>query len=160
MIASHKIVTGRDLGCLFWVPNLISVATLHYIDNLFQDCSNSSGLERELLQSCTKPLICSVMLCCFNIVLSIFKYSHLSVVDDSGINQLDFLAERLLLSSWYICPPVNWSPSVSAITCRELHESVSKYLVTFPNYQKWVWSDYMGGIKLLCSWSNTSGFPP
>ena len=28
-----------------------------YIDGLLQDCSNSSALAMELLQSCTKPLI-------------------------------------------------------------------------------------------------------
>ena len=30
-----------------------------YIDGLVQDCSNSSALAVELLQSCTEPLICS-----------------------------------------------------------------------------------------------------
>ena len=29
-----------------------------HINNLVQDCSNSSALAMELLQSCTKPLIC------------------------------------------------------------------------------------------------------
>ena len=29
-----------------------------YIDGLVQDCSNSSVLAMELLQSCTKPSIC------------------------------------------------------------------------------------------------------
>ena len=30
----------------------------HYMDGLVQDCSNSSALAMELLQACTKPLIC------------------------------------------------------------------------------------------------------
>ena len=34
-------------------------ATVLYIDGLVQDCSNSSALAMELLQSCTKPSICA-----------------------------------------------------------------------------------------------------
>ena len=30
-----------------------------YIDGLVQDCSNSSALAMELLQSCAKPSICT-----------------------------------------------------------------------------------------------------
>ena len=33
----------------------------HHFDGLVHDCSNSSALALELLQSCTKPLICSVI---------------------------------------------------------------------------------------------------
>ena len=34
-----------------------NIRSLLYIDSLVQDCSNSSALEMELLQSCTKPSI-------------------------------------------------------------------------------------------------------
>ena len=40
------------LKCL-WVPSV----QREYINGLVQDCSNSSALAKELLQSCTKPLI-------------------------------------------------------------------------------------------------------
>ena len=35
--------------------------TEHHIDGLVQDYSNSSALAMELLQSCTKPLICFIV---------------------------------------------------------------------------------------------------
>ena len=38
---------------------------VEYIDGLLQDCSNSSALATELLQSCTKPSIYTVMLFLF-----------------------------------------------------------------------------------------------
>ena len=34
---------------------------IHYIDGLVQDCSNSIANAMELLQSCTKPSICTVL---------------------------------------------------------------------------------------------------
>ena len=40
------------------VNEIIHVAWEYDIDGLVQDCSNSSVLVVELLQSCTKPLIC------------------------------------------------------------------------------------------------------
>ena len=39
--------------------NILAVAYWVYIDGLVQDCSNSSALVMELLQSCTKPLTCA-----------------------------------------------------------------------------------------------------
>ena len=36
----------------------------HDIDGLVQYCSNSSALAMELLQSCTKPPLCIVIVCC------------------------------------------------------------------------------------------------
>ena len=39
------------------VENVPSISTLLYIDGLVQDCSNSSALAMELLQSCAKPSI-------------------------------------------------------------------------------------------------------
>ena len=44
-------MTWRHINWLRYLTNL------HYINGLVQDCSNSSALAMELLQSCTKPLI-------------------------------------------------------------------------------------------------------
>ena len=43
------------MRCLFWVQ---------YIDGLVQDCSNSSALAMELLQSCTRPSTCIIIFSC------------------------------------------------------------------------------------------------
>ena len=37
----------------------VDAKPLHYIDSLVQDCSISSALAMEILQSCTKPQIYS-----------------------------------------------------------------------------------------------------
>ena len=42
---------------MVWHLCLFSVNTHGYMDGLVQDCSNSSALAMELLQSCTKPWI-------------------------------------------------------------------------------------------------------
>ena len=42
-------------GCYFF----LSWSWISHIDGLAQDCSNSSALAMELLQSCTKPSICN-----------------------------------------------------------------------------------------------------
>ena len=44
--------------CLCHVEEGKAPEQSHYIDGLGQDCSNSSALAMELLQSCAKPLIC------------------------------------------------------------------------------------------------------
>ena len=49
----------------------VSLVSLQYIDGLAQDCSNSSGLAMELLQSCTKPSICLYSYCSVNDFMSI-----------------------------------------------------------------------------------------
>ena len=54
---------GRAMGCLFckfkvWSNHLWKLQ--HDIDGLVQDCSISSALAMEILQSCTKPSICIV----------------------------------------------------------------------------------------------------
>ena len=41
----------------FCIPLFIDVCVWENIDGLVQECSNSSVLAMELLQSCTKPLI-------------------------------------------------------------------------------------------------------
>ena len=38
--------------------NLLICVVQWWINGLVQDCSNSSALAMELLQSCTKPLMC------------------------------------------------------------------------------------------------------
>ena len=42
------------------------------IDGLVQDCSNSSALAMELLQSCTKPSISSIVYNCEVLLISKF----------------------------------------------------------------------------------------
>ena len=52
------------------LPPRMQVSRVSHIDGLVQDCSISSALAMEILQSCTKPLICTeshirkVLLCC------------------------------------------------------------------------------------------------
>ena len=55
-IADFTIV---DKDGLFW----LSIVTSPQFDGLVQDCSNSSALAMELLQSCAKPSSWSVMSC-------------------------------------------------------------------------------------------------
>ena len=61
---------SKFLLCLLWESWIemcvrsVDISSIHwgncgaYIDGLAQDCSNSSALAMELLQSCTKPSIC------------------------------------------------------------------------------------------------------
>ena len=62
----------------------------HHIDGLVQDCSNSSALAMELLQSCTKPSIYSI------VYRKIFHYSNqavplpLCIVNEAGWNYMEF----------------------------------------------------------------------
>ena len=48
-IMNYITISNNVLTLYFHVP---------FIDGLVQDCSNSSALAMELLQSCTKPTIC------------------------------------------------------------------------------------------------------
>ena len=41
-----------------WSTVYMAFKGSHQVDGLVQDCSNSSALAMELLQSCTKPLKC------------------------------------------------------------------------------------------------------
>ena len=50
-------VDGTHLGICRGLPHSVLRNLNPYIDGLVQDCSNSSALAMELLQSCTKPLI-------------------------------------------------------------------------------------------------------
>ena len=45
----------RHLLTVVPVTAAVTAGKLAKIDGLVQDCSNSSGLAKELLQSCTKP---------------------------------------------------------------------------------------------------------
>ena len=50
-----------------------------YIDGLVQDCSNSSALAMELLQSCTKPSIYAFMIqmFCFYFIMFVVIYKNI-----------------------------------------------------------------------------------
>ena len=62
-----------------WTPNiLLQVAVSEvlghaHFDGLVQDCSNSSALTMELLQSCTKPSICTATLSVYTRV-AVYQY--------------------------------------------------------------------------------------
>ena len=46
---------------------------LKYIDGLVQDCSNSSAIPMEFLQSCTEPAICNIYISlCINKISKLF----------------------------------------------------------------------------------------
>ena len=51
---NDQVSTGQDL-------RIAIIVVTRLIDGLVQDCSNSSVLAMELLQSCTKPSICSLL---------------------------------------------------------------------------------------------------
>ena len=58
---THEYTQRSDKHKVEWQRSEIYTTAIEYIDGLVQDCSISSALAMELLQSCTKP--------------SIFKYS-------------------------------------------------------------------------------------
>ena len=60
--------------CLFWELKQKYYTNMH-IDGLVQDCSNSSALAIELLQSCTKPSIYLILVCNVYFLTLNFKYS-------------------------------------------------------------------------------------
>ena len=53
-----RFVMLKQLWAGSWDPALRNSFYYLYFDCLVQDCSNSSALAMELLQSCAKPLIC------------------------------------------------------------------------------------------------------
>ena len=63
---SGSEATLKNTGTINWYQTKTqhntawTMCRLSYIDGLVQDCSNSSALAMELLQSCTKPSICAV----------------------------------------------------------------------------------------------------
>ena len=75
-----------------------------YIDGLVQDCSNSSALAMELLQSCTKPSICNQL---YHYELAhgaatSFKAQHIPLPDSLGqvklpVWQVDLIKSMLSL---------------------------------------------------------------
>ena len=59
LLIVHVSALERDCP----LPHILHTARYtEYFDGLVQDCSNSSALAMELLQSCTKPSICSFRL--------------------------------------------------------------------------------------------------
>ena len=56
----HSWMIGSGFCCeeMQWIP-FQSLSRVSYINGLVQDCSNSTALAMELLQSCTKPSISS-----------------------------------------------------------------------------------------------------
>ena len=62
LLIVHVSALERD-WCLCPLPHILHTARYtEYFDGLVQDCSNSSAVAMELLQSCTKPSICSFRL--------------------------------------------------------------------------------------------------
>ena len=78
-----------------------------YIDCLVQDCSNSSGLAMELLQSCTKPsiwcspavspLIHSILTYIFQLYLYTLKSSSVKSIKDNVVFSCHMLSLRMTL---------------------------------------------------------------
>ena len=53
----------------------VELHAVEHADGLVQDRSNSSALAMELLQSCTKPLMYSVVFCCA-LCCFVLKWEH------------------------------------------------------------------------------------
>ena len=53
---------------------LYKTKNIQHIDGLVQDCGNSSALAMELLQSCTKPSLCTPF--CIDIILYIINHNN------------------------------------------------------------------------------------
>ena len=62
----HKV----DWASFHTIIITLVIMTSYYFDGLVQDCSNSSALARELLQSCAEPSISLVRYLDLNILLS------------------------------------------------------------------------------------------
>ena len=98
-------ITGHDSSARPAWPN---------IDGLVQDCSNSSALAMELLQSCTKPSICRLctvlyiaFMATFSILICIFSWIkvfeswilRLLSHENAGINRNRLIVEQLMFKS-------------------------------------------------------------
>ena len=58
ILATHYIFVFTGFNEVQCIPTSLSIYfVMEYIDGLVQDCSNSSVLAMELLQSCIKPSI-------------------------------------------------------------------------------------------------------
>ena len=98
---------------------------LPYIDGLLQDSSNSSALALELLQSCTKPLICWY-------ILLQYKYSHFIIV----------------AMSWYFVP------IHGVLYARSWwYHILECFLLCWPFVRGTVWIDFCY-IRTCCSRNN------
>ena len=63
---------------------------MFYIDGLVQDCSNSSALAMELLQSCTKPSI-------YTLITLDKRRNAISI---SILNPREYTSDKLHIDSW------------------------------------------------------------
>ena len=84
---------------IIYTQELHYCACHQYINGLVQDCSNSSALAMELLQSCTKPLICDL----YSAVLIVTLYI-ISLAQDNNnsiANVLELLQSHANPSIWY-----------------------------------------------------------
>ena len=77
----------QGVHCCFRVHSMITILSLScYIDGLVQDCSISIALAMEILQSCTKPSICSTCIILWrgpDALEQIMIYFHLDHSDKS-----------------------------------------------------------------------------
>ena len=80
------------------------------IDGLVQDCSISSGLAMEILQSCTEPLIWSYDFLNPFPSLGIFNYCHSAsdvTLKDMGQNNLMKPPQNFIEAKWHIYVSIN-----------------------------------------------------
>ena len=55
-------MSAEKMFVISFIPEYGTFHVWHYLDGLMQDCSNSIANALELLQSCTKPAICTYLL--------------------------------------------------------------------------------------------------
>ena len=58
MVLCKYVLEGGSIGS-DWIRDCPEIVGENDFKGLVQDCSNSSAYRLELLQSCTKPLICN-----------------------------------------------------------------------------------------------------
>ena len=111
---SVRFFCGRCSSLLYsvlqqsWSGDVLvsSYQSIHHIDGLVQDCSNSSALAMELLQSCTKPSICDKTV---NFTVDVVLWTELCphcIFQTSSqilfifIDLIDQLQKNFILSLW------------------------------------------------------------
>ena len=76
----------------------LSCISIHHIDGLAQDCSNSIALAMQLLQSCTKPsMFCSVN-------QSLFILDGKSFATETQVDRINAITHKYNDN----CVPPNW----------------------------------------------------
>ena len=66
-------------------PGKSKIKRIRHIDGLVKDCSNSSGLAVELLQTCTKPLIWLINKCYENMLVKFLAIGVTSIAKRATI---------------------------------------------------------------------------